>query len=240
MKKVTIVLGVLGLLILGIILFKDMIIKKTLPGVLSSALGAPVSLGDFSLSLLGSHLLIKDLRIDSPAGFSEGPVVDLARLEVTYDLMSLITGNNHFKVIDIDVRQAVFARNKEGKFNAQELKLVKQMIENPPPNKGPVKLSIDTLKLNLDTITVKDATGKRQVSDIHLRNRTYQDIRSVNDLMVKVVTAEAGLLAVTNSVFFAGRELKKGVGLLLNTTEQVVGSTAGGLLKKITQPLLSN
>lgn len=251
-KMIKVIVITIVVLFAMVLLFKDVLIKATAPSIASSVLGTKVTLGSFHLGLLSSHLVVRDLVVFSPEGFGTEPLLDLAKLDVRYDLMSLIKRQNHFKLIDIDFRRVVLVKNTDGQYNAQALKPVKEAQDSSAATQGTgqnqsspksnemVNLSIDELKVNIDQVMVNQIKSNGAIVQdlsLSLRGRSYKDIRSVNDLIVKVIGNEAGLLTITNSVFFAGHEFKKGVGFLVDTTGGVV-KEAGGILRKITSPLL--
>ncbi len=248
MKKVLlfIVIG-MGSLLLIAFLAKDQIIKAVAPSITSSVLGVPVTLGDFSLDISHSTLKIKDLRVGSPEGFAQEAMLDLASLEVQYDLKAILAHQYFFKLINADIRKIVLAKNDKGNMNVQMLKPVRQQSQevNQEPAatdsnaKPDINLHIDTLTINIDKLSMKDyKTNPPSIENFNLgfHHRTFTGIKSVNELTLKVIASQASITTLTNTAFMASHKVKKGIGFLFDTTTGVVGG-AGGLLKNIANKL---
>ncbi len=246
MKKIQKISIVCVIALIALVLVKDVIIKALAAPIASSVLGAPVRIGYLSWNLIGSDFLIKDVVIGAPAGFPDDPIIDIAHVNVKYDLGSLLNKQNHFQLIDINVREINMVANQDKKINVQELKPFKHAATKDDGNKdkektssmdAPVNFSIDVLKINVDGVWFKNyasGTVKKNAYSVDLKNKTYKNIHGVGDLMLKVVSSQASVATLVNMPFMAGNQLKKGVGFVFDTTNNVLGET-GGILKKIIQ-----
>lgn len=252
MKKVVGYIS-LGLFIFLTVIFisKDFLIKLLATPIASHALGAKVSIGDFSLDLGKSILKVKDLQLDSPQGYGEDPIVDVASLEVHYDLNLILKKKYHFNLIDLNIRNINLVKNKEGLLNvqalkpaaqhndAQEVKPASSTTQASAQPKQDIDLYIGTLKLNVDRFTMKDnrsTPASIENVDIGFHHQTFKEIKSVTDLTMRVIVSQVNLRALTNTAFMATGKVKKGIGFIFDTTTGVVGE-AGGLLKNIANKL---
>ena len=187
MKKILIIAGIviLGIFVLGF--FKDIIIKDIVTAVASNVTGAPVRIDSLSLGIFKQAVLIKGFKIYNPKGFSGGILVDLPKIYVKYSLASILKNKLHILNADIELKELVMIKNKDGKLNTDSLKVAKK--EEKPASQKP--LQIDTLKLKLGRVVSKDYTQGEEpnilVYDLNI-DRTYKNITSSQQLAILILT----------------------------------------------------
>ncbi len=206
---VIVVVGLLFFLTIG----KDWMIKMAVTTVGADIVGAPIEIKHFSLNLFTQKMRVKDLKLYNPQGFERRPLLDLADIDVDYDLGSLFSGKPHFEYVNVNVRETVLVKNQQGKLNVDALKVAH------PKEQGPMKdmpLLIDELKLNLDrTVFIDYSHGKpvTQVFDVGLRNKSFKNIKTASQLASVIIVQGMGPAAVKGAAFYAATAAL-GVGFL--------------------------
>jgi hypothetical protein len=188
------------LLALAVVLFilaelKDFLIKTAIEVASPNVIGAKVEMGSLSLGLFTHRIQIKNFRMYNPPGFPDGVFLVMPEVMVDADIPALIKGKMYFPWVVFDMEKVIIIKNKEGKLNVDELKIVKEQQE---ANKGkPLKLpvfKIDTLNLNLGEVIVEDYTHapplRVSAYDVGVKNLK---IRHINGLpkLVTIVLFEA-------------------------------------------------
>lgn len=179
-----------------VIFLKDQIIKSIVEVAASKVLGTDIHIGGLSFGVLRQSVRVKDLKVKNPKGFPEGIMLDVPEAGVDYDLPALLKGKMHFPVIILNLNEVVVVKNKDGQLNVDALNVVKKKEagEPQPEEKEPSKhlpLKIDVLRLNVNRVIYKDySQGTEpfiQVFDVGLKNKTYKDIDSAQQLVALVL-----------------------------------------------------
>lgn len=218
-KKTWIIVGVVILSLVVVGIAKDGIIKSVVTVSASSITGAPVNIGGFSLGLLSQSVKIKGFKMYNPAGFPKGILLDLAKVRVDYDLLALLSGKLHLKIVDVDLREAVIVKNKEGKLNVDSLKVMEKKEAQAEKKKEPAKqmpFRIDLLKLNIGRVVSKDYSGAKpivEVYDVGIKGREYKNITSPQSLAVIIMAEALGPTAIKSAAVY-GVATVAGVALL--------------------------
>lgn len=119
-KKILVVIAGLALLVtvgLGVAVWRarDIVtlLKPTLEEKLSAALGAPVQLGEVSLSLFPScSVMVRDVRVRAEGRASEGP--SLERLAVHLELLPLLRRELKVSSVQLDGPRVTLVRSASG------------------------------------------------------------------------------------------------------------------------------
>ena len=193
-KFIKIFVIILAILI-GLGIVKDQIIKAAVQVGASQVLGTDVRVGGFSFGILRQSVRVKAFQIDNPKGFPKGSMLDVTQVGVDYDLPALLTGKLHFPLVILDLNEMVVVKNQDGVLNVDALKVAEKKEAAPAGKPAqPLSLKIDELRLNVNKVVYKDYTqGKEpliQVFDVNLKNKTYQDIQSAQQLAA-LIMAEA-------------------------------------------------
>ncbi len=194
MRKMTIWILVAIVLIFTIGVVKDIAIKSVVTFVASGVTGAPVHIDWFSVGIFRHSVYISGFKIYNPKGFSSGILVDLPKINVDYKLGDLFKRKIHLVNAEIELKEMLLEKNKDGKLNVDSLKVVKQASEQKekPKEKAPeqMPLQIDTLKLGMGKIIFKDFSGKESSINVHDVNihKTYKNINSINQLALLILS----------------------------------------------------
>src|SRR3989338_2972938 len=234
MKKSGIIIAVIIAVVFAVSFAKDVLIKSVITAGISSVTGAPVKIDGFSLGLLRQSIRIKGFKLYSPKGFGNDPLLDITRMELDYDLGSLLKKELHIRRAALDLKEAVIVRNGEGKLNVDSLKVAQKPPEPAKTAGGQKKpaetmpLSIDYAYLNLGKVIFKDYQQNEQrplvqAYDINLKNKEYRDIKNINQFVMIVLMEAMGPTALKSAGLYAAATVL-GVGFF---PAGVVGALAG-------------
>jgi len=211
MKKFFIVLGIVVSSLACIAFIKDQIIKSVVTAVASKITGAPVHMDGFSMNIFSSTIHITGFKMYNPDGFPEGLLVSCPKINAIYDRASLFKGEPHFLLVEVELKEMVLVKNKEGKLNVDSLKIVYPLKSSPS-----VPMRIDLLNLSIGKIVYKDYTigtepGVR-VFDIN-RHQSYKSIPMAQQLALLVLAEPMKAAAIKNAKIY-GAAMLTGVAIL--------------------------
>lgn len=188
MKKIITVAVIVIVVIFSAGILKDQIIKSVVTIVASEVTGAPVHIGGFSLGVFSQSVRISGFKMYNPKGFSRGILADLPKINVLYDLGALFKKKIHLVNVEIELKEMGLEKNKEGKLNVDQLKVVQEAEKQG--SKPQLPLQIDVLKLGMGKIVFRDASSGGEPSikvyDINLQ-KTYKNITSAQQLAALIL-----------------------------------------------------
>lgn len=193
-KKIKIAILVIVLLF-GFCLVRDFIIKSVIGTVAGNITGAPVHVGVLSLSVIRQSIKISNFRMYNPGGFPKDILVDIPKIGVSCNLGALIKGKTHLKKIDLELKEIIMVKNKEGKLNVNSLKIMEEKEAKAPGKKvkKPAKemnIQIDLMNLAIGRIVSKDYSVAGEpvvkVYDVNLK-KSYKNITSVQQLVTLII-----------------------------------------------------
>lgn len=194
MKKILRVIIIIVVILLVLSILKNQIIKSVVSGVSSNVCGARVTIGGFSFGVLSQQLQISNLKVYNPQGFSRSILIDIQKVFVNFDLFSMIKGKQHLYRVDINLKELVLEKNKEGKLNVDSLSFSKEGEAKKPQEEKSAKqlpMQIDLLNLEVGRIIYKDySQGKEEqirAYDINLK-KSYKNITSAQQLALLILT----------------------------------------------------
>jgi len=211
MKKFLTVLGIVFSSLVCITFIKDQIIKSVVTAVASDITGAPVHMDGFSMDIFSSTIHITGFKMYNPGGFPEGLLVSCPKINIIYDRASLFKGKPHFLLVEIELKEMVLTKNKEGKLNVDSLKIV-----HPSKSSPSVPMRIDLLNLSIGKIVFKDYTTGTQPSvrvyDVN-RHKSYKGVPTAQ-LLALLVLAEPMKAATIKNAEIYGAAMLTGVAML--------------------------
>jgi len=227
MKKVFIVLAVIAVIIAGLAVVKDQLIKSAVLRAAKTVLGVPVEIDGLSLGILKPSIRIKGFRIYNPKGFPKGVIVDVPEVSVRYDLKALLKKKLHLEDVVFNLKEIDIVKNKDSAINIDSLRpLGKNKAKNTEgENKKsePLAIKIDTLRLTIGKLVYKDfSTGGKpsvSVSDINIKNKVYRNINSVQKLAILILTEPAKQAGIKGGAIY-------GIAAALGTAILPVGAAA--------------
>ncbi|MFH1644871.1 MAG: hypothetical protein ABIB11_00460 [Candidatus Omnitrophota bacterium] len=211
MKKLLVWLGIVVIFLVCITVFKNLIIKSVVTKVASNITGAPVHIDGFSLNLMNSTIHISGFKMYNPSGFPQGLMVSCPTIKVIYDRATLFKQKRHFLLVEIELKEMVLTKNKEGKLNVDELKLVKESKSSPP-----IPMQIDLVTLSMGKVVLKDYTAgiepNVRVYDVN-RSKSYKGIPTAQQLTLLVLAEPMKAAAIKNAMIY-GAVMFTGVAVL--------------------------
>ncbi len=200
MKKLSIILLVLGVVILAVLLAKDSIIKASVEKGVESATGLKLAIGSLHVGILKPIVDIKNLRLFNPPEFPDRTMIDIPEIYVRYDLPALIRGKMHLQEVRLALKELVVLKNAQGKLNLKTLKSVQAQKEATPASqktsgKAAPQVKIDSLALSIGKVTYKDYSkgNTPEVQEFNINfNERYSNVDNpyalVNLIIVKALT----------------------------------------------------
>ncbi|MDD5130348.1 MAG: hypothetical protein PHS66_04805 [Candidatus Omnitrophica bacterium] len=216
MKKFIVILGILLIVIFTGSILKDQIIKFVITTVATQVTGAPVHIDGFSLSVSSQSVRISGFKIYNPKGFSRGILVDLPKINVKYDLGALLKKKLHLVNVAIEIKEIGLERNKEGKLNVDELKVVKQGGKQGSKPAEQMPMQLDMLSLGMGRIVSKDYSAGAEpvvkVYDINI-HKSYKNITSVQQLAALILAEPMKAAGIQGAAIY-GVAMLTGVAVL--------------------------
>ena len=226
-NPVKILIIVLAVLVVGSFL-KNGIFQSILNGALSKAAHVPVRIGGTSVRFLSSGITLKKIKVYNPKGFPEKLMVDAPLVSIDFDPPALFKKQLHFKDIQLNVKEVVVIKNREGNLNVNAMKPTEE--DKKKSKKGEAKgqmpsLMIDRLSLTVGRVVYKDYSGggapSVQVFEINIQDRVYTNIQNPS-VLVSLIMSEA--LARTTLSRIANLD----IGSFTDLSDQATNLVGGG------------
>lgn len=203
-----------------IALSKNLFIKSLVTQAATQITGADVRIKGLSFDILGSDIRIIGLKMYNPKGFPREILLDIPKVEVEYDLSALLKKRLHLTSAEINLKELVVVKDKEGKLNINSLKFMLKKAEKEAPVKQEtqknVPMHIDVLKLNIGRVIHKDfSIGEKPqvvVYDINI-DKTYKNITNATQLITLMLTASLESTAIKGAQVY-GIEAMAGIAVL--------------------------
>ncbi len=194
---------------------KDILFRIGLTSALTGMLGAQVSVGSASLSLLKQGVAIHRLEVAQPKGFSDGKLVQIRDVRVRVDVPALLHGQIHLPELTLKVQEVHVIRDAQKRLNVDALKV----SQAPKEAAAQPRFKIDRATLSVDRLVYTDYTKaksgqpKVEVFDRPVKEKTFENIRSIQQLALAVLSNAIGPAAL-KSAGIMGAATIAGVGLL--------------------------
>ncbi len=245
MKKIFIVLLAVIILVFSMGLLKDLLITLYAEKAVRASTGLSIKISGLRTAIFKGRADIKGLKIFNPRQFKDRVMLDLGHMYMDYDYGAFLKRNIHLRELDIDLKEFMVVKNKDGDLNLNSLKIVKynKMPGNKSnmPEEGVFQLEINTLHLKIGKVVYKDYTHgeKPRIRDFNINmDEKFTNIKNIHNListvMLKALSkTDIGLLAGFNLQL-----LKSGgvVGRSIVTVEKVTDSAYQGIKKLISLP----
>ena len=203
------------------------------------ALGVSVSVEDVKLSPLAGSLVISQVKVGNPQGYSDKDAFAVEKIEIGLDIKSLMSDTILVKKIQIDAPAILFER-KDGKSNFDAmLANVKKSSEEEKAKtekekKPGKKVVIEEFSLNNAKVAYASGLTLGQAVTLPLPSLTLRDIGKASggatfvEALTEILNAMlGGLTNIVTGVTGAAGDVLKGVGDVAGD----VAKGAGGALK---------
>lgn len=193
MKKLITLFLVVVVALLGLTLAKNGIAQGAVQGVFKQVTGLDLKIASLNLGILAGKLDARGIRLNNPPGFADPVMVDMPTLLVDLEPASLFKGNVHLEAVELDLKELLVIKNRDGKLNLDYLKPAgsKGTADKPAkPAKAP-EMRIDSLRLKIGKVVYKDYSkgGNPSVQEFPLNlNESYSNITNVNAILPLIIT----------------------------------------------------
>lgn len=179
------------------------------------------------------HLVkANNLRLLNPKGYKDRIMIDLPRIYVNYDPLTMFKGRVHLNELRIDLREFAVIKNADGELNVDALNIVKAKKEGKRPaeragGKAP-KVQIDNLELKIGRAVYKDYSRGPQpfIKEYNINlNEKYKDVTDPYSLVSLIVVKALRGTAIPDLINFDIMGLQEGITGILGTAQKIVGGT---------------
>ena len=262
MKKIfKFFLFVLVLLVVGLVLAKNIVVKTGIEQGVKLVTGLPMKIASLDISFTKSYVHVQGMQIYNTPGFPEKLMVDIPEVYVSLDIPALMKKKIHVKDVRFYLKEFVLVKNSANQMNIDQLKALQQTSEKKPPKdtapapgqKAMPEIQIDVLQLKVDKVVYKDYSKgaepvvkekkiglDERIENINDPNRLVQII--VFKALVKTPFADLpelnidGLNAVVSGTVDTAKDLTKGI---VDTTGNVIKGTTDTITNVIKLPFKS-
>lgn len=188
MKKIVIISVLVAVIFFFVAAAKNQIINTVVSIAAKKVIGADVRIGSLSFGIFKHRIVINNLKVYNPEGFPKDVLLDLPKIRVDYDLARLLKKQLYLKYVELNLKELVVIKNKQGQLNVNSLKVSqKKGAKAKDKLSEALPLKIDYLVLTINKVIYKDYTkGEKpdvQMFDIDIKNKSYKDITSANQLV---------------------------------------------------------
>ncbi len=193
MKKIGSILLVAVVALFALAVLKNSIAQGAVQGVFKQVTGLDLKIGSLNLGLMAGKLDARSIELKNPAGFADPIMMDMPALLVDLVPASLFKGAPHLEEVQIDLKEFVIVKNKDGKLNLDYLKPAGSKDasgKTSKPAKAP-QIQIDQLRLKIGKVIYKDYSkvGSPSVQEFDLGlDETYRNVSNVNAILPLIMT----------------------------------------------------
>ncbi|VAX36961.1 hypothetical protein MNBD_UNCLBAC01-1851 [hydrothermal vent metagenome] len=207
----------LGIIVIAVLAFKNVIIKSVVEKGVESATGLPLKIGSFNLGLTKTHIGIKEFQLFNPEGFPDEAMFTAPEVFVDYNLGNIIKGKIHLEEIRLNFDKLVVIKNANGELNLNVLKPKKkesddqksqpdseEKKETKKKGKAP-DIQIDHLLLKVGKVVYKDYSkgGEPSVKEFEVNlYEKFDNITNPEMLMTLIVQKVLAKTALSNLLNF--------------------------------------
>ena len=242
LKIVGMLVLLLVLLLVGVVLARDGIVKYAAQKIVASKTGFGLNMQRLHIALLQPGLEIIGLKLTNPSDYPEPGALEINKLKVSLDRAGTTAQEIRLHEVTLDLPSVVVVKKINGEVNFQ--RPAGQSRETPPaqpsapaPQQPPTptekkpakKLHIDHLAIRLGTIYVRTyVQGENQPREQKYVMNIDRSFENVTDSDFKVIGTQLFLEAVLKSSPDALLNLGGGV---LNTSKDLGGAAGNGAIR---------
>lgn len=168
---------------------RDILLKNVITVVAGNVTGAPTHIGWMSLSIMRQSVKISDFKMYSPKGFPPDAMVDMPLMRVSWDIFSIARGKLHLRELELDLKEVVLVKNKDGALNVESLKIAGPGQKGQRPSRQ-MSMQMDLVQLNIGRVVSKDYSVSGapaiKVYEIGVK-KTYKNINSAQQLSALIL-----------------------------------------------------
>lgn|GEM_PF-2223913 len=181
-------------LLLGIALFFDSILKLVLEGVISSETGLKTTIGKVHVGFRKPVISIENIKILNREEFGSGPMLDVPEIYLEYKHGLLRSNSVGFAVMRIHIGTLNVVETSDGRINVDDFQKEQEKKQKKSKKKGSEKDDfvfggIDHLQVTLGrtTFTSQRRPNQNKEVDFGIRNKVFTRIKDEKDLQTIVL-----------------------------------------------------
>ncbi len=247
MKKIGIGLLIVVIILVGLVLAKNIIIKTAVSGGVKAATGLKLQIKGLRVGIFNSLIDIKDLKLFNPPDFTDKVMADVPLIYIDYDLGAFFKNKVHLEEMKLDLKEFVVVKNEKGELNLDSLKVVKEekgekvsKEKAPEEKKEAPKIQIDDLSLKIGKVIYKDYSkgGSPQVKEFNVNiDEQYQNITDPNALVSLIVVKALTKTTIANLANFDISALQGQAAEAMGKATEALKGIGGGTIEKTTEGL---
>jgi hypothetical protein len=209
MKVLWNALIVIVVLVAGVILARNFIIRESMERGLMAVTGLKLTVDNFDAGLFAPVVSIKGVKLYNPAGFPDGVMIDVPEVYCEYKPMDILKGQISLKTLAVTLNELDVV-SQGGQLNVNALKALQPKGAGGPPP----KFTIDDFTLNINKVSFKSALLNK---DFNLNiSDHYTNVSGANQLVQLIISSAVSKTSI------AGVSLS-------NITQKLPGALMNGL-----------
>jgi hypothetical protein len=182
------VCGAILFLVVGVVVFKDNILKSVAEYNVHSKTGMETRIGDLRLGLTSASLMLKNFQVINPKEYGGGPFFSVPEIYVELDQDDVRKGVLHFKELRFNLAEVNVVKSKDGKLNLdyiQEALEKAEVIGKTNSLRMEYKFGgIDKMFVTLRSINYTDLQqpGNNSKTDLGIQNEEAKNIKTEEEL----------------------------------------------------------
>ncbi|MCK9554813.1 AsmA family protein [bacterium] len=219
MKKFLLTVIVIILVVVaGLIVFKDTIIKGAIEKAVKDMTGLQLTMESLAIGLQNQTVDIKGLKLRNPAEFEDKIMFDFPAIYVDCDVKAMLKKHVHLEDMKIHLAELSVIKNAKGELNLNALKVVAEKGEKPaeakkvaaekPAETRPMTWQIDKLRLKIDKAVYKDYSKGKTPEVYSFDINIDEEFENITDPYKLVTLLVTRTLAKTTIAQLANFNLK--------------------------------
>lgn len=183
----------------SIYIFSDFFIKIAAIRLTENLFGSRVTIDELKFDGEKNAIHIKGLKMYNPKGFPEGVLIEMPKLTLVGVSVDFENGTIPVDFVDVEINEMSVVKNKDGRFNIDELKCVREGKELGIElcDIMPVK----EFNFSMDKVLYRDYSGNREepvfrVYEVKIKDRKYNHMINLVDLIIIVFHEALGETAI--------------------------------------------
>ena len=202
-KWTLVLLSALVATAVGLIIFKDSLLRPLVEKEIRSKTGMVARIEKFETSILSPLVHVENMRLYNTEAFGGSTFLNISELHLEYDLDALQGGKLGFKLVRLRLEELNIVRNESGKLNLD----TKSPVQTASPPSGANKtqnirdqhgfVGIETLNLSLGKFRYTDmkTPANNREMNLGIQDVVFKKIRKESELygMLMVLLLKHGI-----------------------------------------------
>ncbi len=208
---------VIGVIVFGLIVAKNIIAKVAIEKGVKAATGLEMKIGSIDIGIKKTHFGINGLELLNPKGFEDPVMFEAPKVFVDYNLGAMIKGKIHLEDVELNLEQLVIVKNKDGVLNLDALKMDKSKEEDKGKEDEPKEkkekgeapeIQIDHIVFKVGKVIYKDYSKSAEPEIKQFDINISEELENVTDPQVLVATIIRRAITKTTLAKLANFDIK--------------------------------